>query len=359
MSAPQDTALKAGETVTVTGANGYLASHLIEALLSDGYSVRGTVRDPGNEAKTAHLHALAERLGASERLTLVRGDLLEPGSMDEAMRGAHAVCHCAAAVAFVASDPQRDLVDPSVVGTQNVLASVERGGSARRVVHTSSIAAVLSDDKPHGHRFTEADWNRTSTLRVDPYGLAKVEAERAARAFVDAMPEGARIRLVHLHPGMVWGPPMIKAHAKASPKLLRDIVSRANPGVPRLMFGTVDVRDVARAHIAALTHPDPPDRCLLVGDNVWLDDVAAQLQALFPEIQMGTRRLPKWLVLAAAMRDPNLNARQLRKLIGRAMPLDNQRSLTAYGLTYRPLRHTLRETVEVMVEEGWARTTTR
>ena len=52
------------------------------------------------------------------------------------------------------------------------------------------------------------------------------------------------------------------------------------------MFGTVDVRDV-RAHIAALTHPDPPDRCLLVGDNVWLDDVAAQLQALFPNIQMG------------------------------------------------------------------------
>lgn len=349
-------ALRSGDLVVVTGANGYIASHLVDALLRDGYRVRGTVRDPSNEAKTAHLWSIADARDARERLTLVSGDLLSPGSMDGAMEGADGVCHCAAAVFFSAKDPQRDIVDPSVVGTRNVLDSVRRAGSVRRLVHTSSIAAVLAWDRPNGFRFTEADWNTTSTLETDPYGLAKVQAERTARELVDAMATDEKMRLVHLHPGMVWGPPLIKAHAKASPKLLRDIISRANPGVPRLMLGAVDVRDVAEAHVRALEVDDPPSRCILVSENVWLDEVAAELQSLFPDIAMGARRLPKWLVLAAAMRDPTLSARQLRQLIGRAMPLDNRRSRERYGLAYRPLRETVRESAEVMIREGWART---
>ena len=241
-----------GELVCVTGANGFIASHLIGQLLEAGYRVRGTVRNPDDPGKTAHLMAMAKACGAAERLEFAAADLMVPGSFDAAVAGCAAVVHAAASVVFNHPDPREGIVAPSVDGTRNVLESVRKAGSVRRVVHTSSMVAIYGWDRPTDHVFTEADWNTASTLRNDPYGVAKVEAERAARAFVDALPDDECFELVHLNPGMVFGPPLIKAHAKASPRLVRDVISRAQPGVPKLMLSVVDVRDVAGAHIAAL-----------------------------------------------------------------------------------------------------------
>ena len=297
-------ALRAGDLICVTGANGFIASHLIRDLLEAGYRVRGTVRDPNNLDKTAHLHTIAEAADAIDRFELVAADLLQEGSFDEAMVGARGVCPCAAEVFFAAEDPQRDIVDPSLIGTRNVLESVRKAGTVRRVVHTSSVVAIYGWDKPDGHLFTEADWNTSSTLETDPYGLAKVEAEKAARAFVDALPEEERFELVHLNPGMVWGPPLIKAHAKASPKLVRDVISRANPGVPQLMLNVVDVRDVSEAHVRALEAEAPPPRCILVAANDWMPSLMQQIQAMFPHVSMGSRRIPRWAVLLVSMFDP-------------------------------------------------------
>lgn len=340
--------VRPGDLICVTGANGFIGSYLIQLLLEQGYRVRGTVRDPSNEAKTAHLRAM------SGDLELVAGDLMVEGSFDAAMAGCDAVVHTAAAVTFAAKDPQRDIVDPSVMGTRNVLGSAARAG-VKRVVHTSSMVAVYGWDKPAGHVFSEADWNTSSTLETDPYGVAKVEAERAALALHAALPEDQRFELVHLNPGMVWGPPMIKAHAKASPKLARDIISKAQPGVPQLMLSIVDVRDVAQAHLAALTHEQPPARCLIFAENCWMPDLAMQLQALFPDVKMGARRIPKFAVLAVSLFDDSLNTAQLRQLVGRDLTMDNGRSTAAYNMRYRPLEETLRDTGDPMIRNGWAR----
>ena len=348
-------ALQAGDLVCVTGANGFIASHLIRDLLQAGYRVRGTVRDPSNTEKTTHLHAIAEAAGATDRFELVAADLLKEGSFDAAMVGVSGVCHCAAAVFFAADDPQRDIVDPSLIGTRNVLESIRKAGTVRRLVHTSSVVAIYGWDKPDGHLFTEADWNTSSTLEVDPYGLAKVEAEKAARAFVDALPEAERFELVHLNPGMVWGPPLIKAHVKASPKLVRDVISRSNPGVPRLMLNVVDVRDVSEAHVRALEAEAPPPRCILVAVNGWMPEMMQQLQSMFPDVSMGSRRIPKWAVLLVSMFDKTLNTAQLKKLIGRSMPMSSAVSESTYGMTWRPLAETLHDTAAPMIEHGWAR----
>ena len=348
-----------GQTVCVTGANGFIGSYLVRDLLQAGYRVRGTVRDPKNEAKTAHLLALAEQLGAADRLELVSGDLLTPGSFDDAIAGCDAVCHTAAAVFFAARDPQKDIVDPSVQGTTNVLESARRAGTVKRFVHTSSMVAIYGWNQPKGHVFTEADWNTSSTLDVDPYGVAKVEAEKAAVAYVAALPDEERFELVHLNPGMVWGPPMIKAHAKASPKLVRDVISRSQPGVPQLMLSIVDVRDASAAHVLALTLEDPPSRCLVFAENVWMNEVMQQIQAMFPDVKMGARRIPKPFVLLASLMDEGLNTRQLNALVGRNLPMDNRRSIAAYGMTYRPMSETLRDTATPMIDNGWARVSRR
>jgi dihydroflavonol-4-reductase len=348
-------ALQAGDLVCVTGANGFIASHLIRDLLQAGYRVRGTVRDPSNADKTAHLYAIAAAAEASDRFELVASDLLKEGSFDAAMVGAVGVCHCAAAVFFSAEDPQRDIVDPSLIGTRNVLESIRKAGTVRRVIHTSSVVAVYGWDKPSDHIFSEADWNTCSTLEIDPYGLAKVEAEKAARSFVDALPAEERFELVHLNPGMVWGPPLIKAHGKASPRLVRDVISRTNPGVPRLMLNVVDVRDVAEAHVRALEAEAPPPRCILVAYNGWMPEMMRQLQSMFPDVAMGVRQIPKWVVLLFSRFDKTLNTAQLKALVGRSMPMSSALSEEAFGMTWRPLAETLHDTASPLIENGWAR----
>lgn len=352
---PRSGPLQAGDRVCVTGANGFVASHLIDQLLAAGFRVRGTVRSVSDPQRTAHLRALATAHSAEDHLELVEADLMVEGSFDAAMAGCDGVVHAAAAVTFNHPDPQVGIVDPSVVGTRNVLGSVRRSPSVRRVVHTSSMVAAYGWDKPRDHVFTEADWNAASTLANDPYGVAKVQAERAARAFVDALPAGERFELVHLNPGMVFGPPMIKAHAKASPRLVRDVISRSQPGVPRLMLSVVDVRDVARAHLAALQHAAPPPRCLIFAENTWMNDLMVELQGMFPDVRMGVTLIPKPLVLLASLTDPTLNIRQLWHLVGRPMPMDNRLSREAYGMVYRPIATTLRDTATPMIEQAWAR----
>ncbi len=358
MSRP-DHPLTPGERVCVTGANGFIGSYVVKALLAKGFRVRAVVRDPTNAEKTAHLTALADDLDATERLELGKGDLMVEDSFDEAVADCAAVVHTAAAVVFSAADPQRDIVDPSLIGTRNVLRSVAKNPSVRRVVHTSSMVAAYGWSQPPDHVYSEADWNTSSTLNNDPYGLAKVEAEKAARVFVDGLGADQRFRLVHLNPGMVWGPPMIKAHAKASPKLVRDMISRSQPGVPHLMLSVVDVRDVADAHVRALTHPDPPVRCLILAENHWMPELMQRIQAMWPDIRMGTRTIPKALVLIAAALDKQLSAAQLWHLINRPMTMSNALSIRAYQMSYLPMDQTLRDTAEPMITNGWARVESR
>jgi dihydroflavonol-4-reductase len=131
------------------------------------------------------------------------------------------------------------------------------------------------------------------------------------------------------------------------------------PGVPRLSLGVVDVREVAAAHVRAMAHPSPPPRCILVAEDLWMGEVAARIQALFPDLRVTTRVLPKLVVLAASLFDPNLNTRQLAKLVGLALRHDARLSREAYGIAYRPVDDTLRETVEPMIRNGWARVTRR
>ncbi|XP_021811269.1 tetraketide alpha-pyrone reductase 1-like [Prunus avium] len=133
-----DQKLESGK-VCVTGASGFLASWLIKRLLLSGYHVTGTVRDPGNQKKLAHLWRLD---GARERLRLVKADLMEEGSFDDAILGCHGVFHSASPVLKPSSDPKTEILEPAVEGTLNVLCSCKKNPSLRRVVLTSSSSAV-------------------------------------------------------------------------------------------------------------------------------------------------------------------------------------------------------------------------
>nr|POE74230.1 tetraketide alpha-pyrone reductase 1 [Quercus suber] len=132
------------KVVCVTGASGYIASWLVKLLLQRGYTVKATVRDPNNPKKTDHLLALD---GAKERLKLFKANLLEEGSFDSVVDDCVGVFHTASPVFLAASDPQAELIDPAVKGTLNVLKSCSKFSSIKRVIVTSSIAAIMCSRK--------------------------------------------------------------------------------------------------------------------------------------------------------------------------------------------------------------------
>jgi nucleoside-diphosphate-sugar epimerase len=349
------TALAPDDCVAVTGATGYVGSHVVEALLSHGYRVRAVVRDPGAADRTAHLRALARDLDREEALDLAPGDLLQPGSYNEALNGCEGVAHVASSVRLRARDPQREIVDVAVEGTRNVLESARRAGTVRRVVLTSSVAAVTSDDRSPHHVFTEADWNTTARLDVDPYPLAKTRAERAAWDLARSLPDEERFALVALNPVVVMGPLKVRTHNRSSPNMLRDLVTGKMPGCPRFFLNLVDVRDVALAHVRALERPEAQGRYLLHAEGLWMQEMARLLKPHFPELPIRTRRLPDLALYVAALFDKRLSWRWLRKSLGSVTRVDAARSREELDLEYRPVERTLVDTCRSFVDLGLAR----
>ena len=342
----------AGKRVCVTGATGYLGSHVVEQLLAAGYRVRAAVRDPDDEEKVGHLRTLVP--APAYPLELVRADIMVPGSHDDAMAECELVCHMASSVRLQARDPQREIVDVAVQGTRNVLDSVRRAGGVKRVVLTSSYAAVDDVNQPPDHLFTEADWNQSATLKSDPYLLAKTLAERAAWQLHDGLAPGERFELVALNPVVVLGPLYKKAHNRSSPNMVRDLLVRKMPACPRFWFGIVDVRDVALAHLRALEVPGANGRYILHGTGLWMQEIARTIAPHFPDFRVPTRRLPDLALYAASLFDKRLSVGFLRNNLGRKVRIDSSRSRTELGINYRPVVETLVDTCRSFIELGLA-----
>uniref|UniRef100_A0A0D9X677 NAD(P)-binding domain-containing protein n=1 Tax=Leersia perrieri TaxID=77586 RepID=A0A0D9X677_9ORYZ len=151
-----------GRNVCVTGAGGFIASWLVKLLLEKGYTVRGTVRNPDDDAKNAHLRALP---GAAEQLTLVRAELLDKESLAAAFAGCEGVFHTASPI----TDDPAQMVEPAVSGARNVINAAADAGSIRRVVMTSSFGAVYMDprrrDADEEEEVDETSWSDVDHCR--------------------------------------------------------------------------------------------------------------------------------------------------------------------------------------------------
>lgn len=332
----------------VTGASGYIGSHVTRALLERGFTVRACVRDPSNAAKTAHLSALAEGLPGT--LSFAQGNLLENGSYDAAFDGVTHVIHTAAAVMLAAKNPQVNIVDPSIKGTQNVLDSARAAGSVKRFVQTSSVAAVVQSPEK-GRVYSEADWNTTATVKTDPYGLAKAKAEQLAQRFGDEH----GLNPVFINPALVIGPVYTKAHVKASPSVVRDLACGSFPACPQMHFGLVDVRDVAQAHVEAALRAEVTGRHILSAESWWMQDMAKALKTMWPDRKIKTGKLPNVVLRIVALFDKRLSSAVLKNLLGRECNYDNQHSIDALDIQYRPVRDSLKDCVQSMLDGGFIR----
>ncbi|MBK9740695.1 MAG: SDR family oxidoreductase [Actinobacteria bacterium] len=338
------------DTVVVTGAAGFIASHLVRQLLEAGYVVRGTVRNLARREGYAHLLALP---GADARLELVEADLTTAGAFDAVVDGAAFVMHTASPYALSVADPQRDLVDPAVKGTLNVLEACARASSVRRVVLTSSMAAIT--DEPGGdHVLTEADWNDKSSLSRNPYYFSKAEAEREAWAFMRSVDRG--FDLVVVNPFLVIGPAIGPA-SNESTQVFVDLQQGGYPGILDLTWGFVDVRDVADAHVRAMITPAASGRYICAGDVLSMRQVVAVLRECLPnsgklpsrglDNSLGTR-----VVKLASYTQPSGAGTYLRTHLGRVPRYDASKIQRELGVTFRPATDSIRDTVDDLVARG-------
>jgi dihydroflavonol-4-reductase len=328
------------DRVLVTGATGFVAGHCVEELLAHGYAVRGTVRDPGNEEKVAHLRALGGDL------ELVAADLDTDDGWADAVAGCAYVLHVASPFPDAVPGHEDDLIRPAVQGTLRVLRACAADGTVRRVVLTSSVAAIAAGyDKRDRTVRTEADWSVVDASSA--YEKSKTLAERAAWDYARTHGD---FELVAVNPGMVLGP-LQRASAGTSVQAVQQLLARKVPASPRIGFAVVDVRDLAVAHRLAMESPAAAGRrYILAGEHTWLRDMAVVLAEEFPANRVPTGALPNWLVWTLARFDRSM--RMVWGFVGREDRVSAERATQELGWTMRPLRETLRDTGESLVKLG-------
>ncbi|KAK4278648.1 hypothetical protein QN277_016469 [Acacia crassicarpa] len=270
-----------GKVVCVTGASGYIASWIVKLLLLRGYTVKGTVRDPNDAMKVDHLLKLD---GAKERLQLIKANLLEEGSFDQAVEGCEGVFHTASPVALNVKDPQTALIDPAVKGTLNVLKSCAKSPSVKRVILTSSVAAVLYNGKPlTSEVVVDETWFSNPDICREYkiwYTLSKTLAEDAAWKFA----KENNIDMVALNPAVVIGP-LLQPSLNESSAAISKLINGAQT-FPNFTLGWIHVKDVANAHIQAFEISSASGRYCLFGTVAHYSDIVRILHELYPTMQL-------------------------------------------------------------------------
>jgi nucleoside-diphosphate-sugar epimerase len=339
--------------VLVTGASGYIAGWIIKYLLAEGYTVHATVRDPNKQSSIKHLLAMAEQ--SKGTLKLFKADLLSEGSFNEAMQGCGVVMHTASPFVLEGfSDANEALVRPAVEGTRNVLNAVNACSSVQRVVLTSSVAAVCGDNEdilavPSGV-FTEEHWNTTSSVNHNPYQYSKVAAEREAWKIQS---QQNRWDMVTINPSMVFGPSLTSGSQSASIDTLVQMGDgRLRTGVPKLIMGIVDVREVAQAHLLAAFSGSAKGRYILSNTELSMLQIAKILRSKFGNTYPFPRmEAPKFLVWAFGPLMGSVTRDFIKRNVGIPLKFDNRRSRDL-GVKYRPADETFVEHFQQVLDDG-------
>ncbi|MBI4883772.1 MAG: aldehyde reductase [Actinobacteria bacterium] len=342
------------DTVLVTGATGFIAQHCALQLIEAGYRVRGTARSADRGAEVAAVLEANLSAPARDRLSsdfaVVVADLTADDGWAEAVKGCRFVLHVASP--FPRTPPRNpdDLIVPAREGVLRVLKAACEA-AVERVVLTSSLAAVMYG-QDHDHVFDENDWSNTDDPRIGAYEKSKTLAERAAWEFIAALGSGARTELVAINPGLVLGP-LLSNDWGTSGELVKKILDNAYPAVPDINFTMVDVRDVAAAHLAAMTVPEAAGQRFVCAEaNHSMREVA---QILADRIgpygfRIATRKMPDFVMRFVALFDRT--ARLALNNLGVRQEIDNSRIRTVLNWTPRGAEEMVVAMAESMIDLG-------
>jgi dihydroflavonol-4-reductase len=331
--------------VVLTGASGFLARHVTRRLLEDGYRVRATLRAPAREAEVRAAVLPGLPPDAGEHLAFARADLDADEGWAAAMSGAEALIHTASPFPMAQPRDRDALVRPAVGGTRRALDAAAAAGMTR-VVLTSSVVAIRHEGPPALQ--DETHWADPDAPTTTPYARSKTLAERAAWDL--ARDRG--LRLTVINPGFILGP-LLGGAAGTSADLVARLLKARDPMLPNLDFMAVDARDVAAAHVLALSRPATAgERIAAVAGALSFPAMARVLKAAYPDRRIPTRIAPDWLIrlMSLAVRD----LRAAVPLLGRPQAVSNAKARALLGIDFIPPEEALRATARDLIAQGLA-----
>lgn len=340
-------------TVLVTGGSGFIGSHAILQLLHAGHQVRTTVR---NLAREADVRAMLREGGmdAGDRLRVLAADLENDTGWPEAVAGCEYVLHVASPFPERLPSDENELIVPAREGALRVLRAARDAG-VKRVVLTSSFAAIGYGHAQQTAPFDETNWTELNGPGLSAYVKSKTIAERAAWDFIAG--DGGGLELSVVNPVGVLGP-VLGADFSTSILLVQRLMNGALPGAPRLYFGIVDVRDAADLHIRAMIDPAAKgERFLAIsGDVLSIREIAVILKARMGAAagRVPTRQLPNWLLRLAALRDPAI--RQLVPELGKKKGATGEKARRLLGWAPRTAEDAITATAESLIRLGLVKT---
>jgi len=337
-----------GQTVLVSGGSGFLGSWCVIELLRRGYTVRTTVRSLEREPQVRA--AVGSEVEADGRLTVLAADLTSDNGWADAVAGCDYVLHVASPFPPKQPKDPDDLIVPAREGTLRVLrAGLDAG--AKRVVVTSSVAAIRLAEGTTPRALDERDWTNPDSPGLTPYVRSKTLAELAAWELVRE--RGEEDRLAVVNPGAILGP-VLNDDLSYSLQTVQRLLQGA-PGVPKLGFSLVDVRDVADLEIRAMTAPAAGGERFIAADRfMWMADIGAVLRERLGEraSKVPTRTLPNVLVRGMALVDPGI--RSVVSGLGKRSELSSEKARTTLGWSPRPVEDSIADTGDSLLRHAGA-----
>jgi dihydroflavonol-4-reductase len=323
----------------ITGATGFVGSHIARRAVDEGASVVCLARATSNVKNLP------------KEVEVVQGDLREPEGFASALRGCDALIHVAADYRLWVPDPA-DMYKANVEGTRDLLRLAREAG-VPRVVYTSSVATmsfktdgtIVDEETPVSETAMIGHYKRSKWL-------AEQEAIAAARAGQDVM---------ILNPTT----PIGSHDTKPTPtgRILVDFLNENFPAYVDTGLNLVDVREIARAHLVAVERGRPGERYILGGENLTLKQILDRLAAI-TGLPSPTMKVPHAVAMAFAFFDENftgkLRGKEPRATVeavrmGKKMMFaSSAKAERELGFVVRPVNEAMRSAVEWFIENGYA-----
>ncbi len=344
------------DRVLVTGATGFIAQHCIVQLLDAGYEVRGSAR--ASDRTDEVLAIVSPHLGDAARSRLdtfhvVKADLTSDEGWSSAVEGCRYVMHVASPLPRGTVKDENELIVPARDGALRVLRAAHDAG-VERVVLTSSLSAIVYGND-RSRLFTEADWSNLDGKRIGAYDKSKTVAERAAWTYMASITEDSPMELTVVNPGLVLGP-LLSTDWGTSGEMVKRIMEHSVPAIPNISFATVDVRDVATAHVAAMTTPAAAGQRFICAEaNHTMLEIARILKVHYTDqgFRIPTGRLPSFVLRTMAVFDKTV--RLALNDLDAVQDVDNTKIRTVLGWQPRDLREMTISMADSMIEHGVVR----
>jgi nucleoside-diphosphate-sugar epimerase len=344
------------DRVLVTGATGFIAQHCMLQLLEAGYEVRGTARTSGRTSEvvaTLSPHLSVDARGRLGALDVVAADLTSDTGWTDAVEGCRFVMHVASPLPRGAAKDENELIVPARDGALRVLRAAQNAG-VERVVLTSSLSAIVYGND-RSRIFTEADWSNLEGERIGAYDKSKTIAERAAWDYMETIKDSSPMELAVINPGLVLGP-LLSSDWGTSGEMVKRILSHKVPAIPNINFSTVDVRDVASAHVTAMVAPQAAGQRFICAEaNHSMTEIALILKGEYgPQgFNVPTGRLPSIAVKAMAIFDKTV--RLALNDLDTTQNVDNTKIRTVLNWRPRDLAEMTTSMADSMIEYGVVR----